>query len=608
MPSKQPAKRKGKPASKPKAEHIDKAVEKHERSYVLPNGCELADVESDIRRYGCFEFEDAVYCIRESRIAVRVSNFTCTIHQHIVDQEHPMKLISIRNTDKEAWTFEVPSEAFLTLIGFKKAVTSRGNFQWTASDADYGRYLSRMMDNMGRGRMILELGWQPEGFFAFCNAAVNGTVQKYDRHGCVTINGEQFYVPAGNVIYRRDENRHLNAKRVELVHGANFELMAKQLRTVHREHSFTALTFQLATLFSDHIFARIKGFPLLFLYGAPGSGKDQLIQACQSICGTPQPEIVLSGPSTDKGLIRMLAEFVNLSLNLAEYKAGMRKEQFEFLKGVWGRIPYRRGNLQGRFTTDSVPIRSSVFVSGNDYPNQDDALMTRILVEEMHKDKFNADERDQFTVLRRMMEHGYSGIAVEVLKHRHDFEATWYQDYYVPAQSILDDALRRYSIDGRMQVNMSVLLSTFLFFEQRLHWPFTRDELVGHLVKLIVKQQEKRSSGNDVSNWWHCFIAAVRQRRLREGEHFKLDESELFFYWDEVHPIYMELHRAIFNEAGKNSATMKGKLEHHPCWIGPKSSVRIGKRRSSAYAFDADKSGTALRELITDDSQLVDVL
>lgn len=600
------------PKRKRKGQPIDDAVEQHERSYMLPLGCQEQDVVKDIRRYQCFEYERCVYVMRD-KVAVQVSNFTCTIHQHIVDQEYPMKLITIQNHDQERWTYETRSEDFLTLMGYKKATTARGNFQWTGTEGDYAKYLSRMMDLMGKGRMILELGWQPEGFFALSNAAINGSVVKYDRYGCVTVNGEQFYIPAGNMIYRRDENVHTNAKLVHLIDGVDFATWSQQLRTVHRQHSFTASVFQVATLFSDYIFTRTKGFPLLFLYGAAGSGKDQLIQACQTMCGTPQPEITLSGPSTDKGQMRMLAEFVNISLNLAEFKVGMRKEQYEFLKQIWGRVPYRRGNIKGRFTTDSVPIRSTVFVSGNDYPNQDDALMTRLMVEEMHKDKFNPEEREQFMKLKRMIEHGYSGMLADILKYRKDFEATWYDEHYRRANTILDEALRDRHIDGRMHTNLAIILGTFLYFEKKLPWAFTADELVQHLVKLILLQQQKRQSGSEVSAFWSCFIAAVRMRKLRENEHFKIDHTEgtIGFFWDEVHSVYMQVHREVYGEAGKASATMKGKLEHHKCWVGPKASYRIGTgascRKSSAYLFDLMATGTDLAGLLSTESDLASV-
>jgi hypothetical protein len=598
QPEEQPAPAKPKKGT---VKPINDAVEEFNRGPILPRGCELEAVEQDIRRYQCFEHGRCVYVMRNN-LAVQVSNFTCAIHQHIVDQEHPMKLITIVNVDHQRWTYEVRSEEFLTAMGFRKATTARGNFQWNGTEGDYGKYLSRMMDLMGNGRMILELGWQPEGFFAMANAAINGQVVKYDPHGCFQVGNEQFYVPAGNVIYRRDENKHTNAKRMEFVEGPDFATFSRQLRAVHREHSMTALTFQVATLFSDVIFQRTEGFPLLFLYGAAGSGKDQLIRACQHLCGKPQPEIILSGPSTDKGQVRMLAEFVNISLNLAEFKGGMRREQFEFLKAIWGRVAYRRGNLLGRYTTESVPIRSTVFVSGNDYPNQDDALMTRLIVEEMHKDKFSTEEREQFVVLKRMMEKGYSGILADILKHRQEFERTWYDEHYITAQSIMGEALREKNIDGRMQTNLAILLSTFLFFEKKLQWPFGRGEFILHLVKVITKQQEKRQSGSEVSNWWTCFISAVRQHQLKENINFRIEDGRIMFFWDEVHTVYMRQHREIFNEPGRNSSTMKGKLEHHACWNAHLPSCRIGKRKSSAYAFHMDKTGTDLEGLLQDES------
>ncbi len=596
-----PPKAKGKPA---KVKGIDKAIAEGEKPYSLPRGCELNEVLSDIRRYQCFEFNRAVYMMR-GKSYDQVSNFTCTIHQHIVDQEHPMKLITIGNVDKEEWTFEEKSEAFLSCMGFRKSVTSRGNFQWTGSELDYYRYLSYMMDRMGNGRMITEMGWQPEGFFAMRTAALNTQTIHYDARGCFEHDGEMFYVPAGNSIYNRDENKYATAKRVELIEGVDFSTWQKQMRKVHREHMMLATCFAVATAFSDYVFRRLQGFPLLFLYGSPGSGKDQLIQACQSLYGLPQPEIFLSGPNTDKGQIRMFAELINVPLNLAEYKAGMKREQVEFLKGLWGRIGYRRGNLHSKFSTDTVPIRCSAYVSGNDYPNQDDALMTRIIVEEMHKDKFTGEEKIEFKNLRRMVEHGYSAMLATVVKHRAEWERTWYDEAYTHAQGLLDAALEEHSIDGRMQQNLAVLLSTFLFFEKKLAWCFARGELVEHMVKLSVNQQKNRATGNEVSKFWACFLAAVRKNRLKEGTHFRITDGMLFFFWDVVHATYMEVHNEIYQERGNGSASMRGKLEHGAGWLGPVGSCRIGEHRSSAYCFDLmklEKSGTELASLLQTES------
>lgn len=538
--------------------------------------------------------------------AEAVSNFTCRIHQHIIDQEHPMKLIEIQNEHHDRWVFEVPSEAFLTLLSFKKAVTSRGNFQWTGTEGDYARYLSRMFDHMGQGRMITELGQQPEGFFMFTNAAVNSQVITVDEHGCFQHEGESFYCPAGNVIYQRDDTKHANAKRIRLIKSdISFGRWNEQIRVVHRNHSFTAGLFAIATAFSDHIFDKVSGFPLLFLYGEPGSGKDQLIQACQSLFGRPQPEIFLSGPNTDKGQIRMFAEFANIPLNLAEYKAGMKKEQFEFLKGVWGRMGYRRGNLNGRFSTDTVPIRCTAYVSGNDYPNQDDALITRLIVEEMNKVQFDDGERRSFAKLRQMMEEGYSGALVPILQERTKFAAAWYKEHYQPAQAELDQALTGLTVDGRMETNLAVLLSIHSFFD-RMPWAFDRAELLAHMRTVIKTQQEKRQTGNDVAQFWTCFIYAVRAKALRLGEHFRIDGDHLGFYWGEVHSVYLKVHRDVFNENGKNDATLRAKLANHPSWVGPKSSYRIGKRKSSALLFDIGRTGHDLAGIFQEDGALVD--
>lgn len=597
-------KKKGADKSKPKrtrVKDIDDAVQEGEQPYALPRGCEESAVKTHILRYGCFEFERKVYVMR-GKSAEAVSNFTCTINTHMDGSDSATKLITIENEDSERKTYEVDSTDLLTLLPFRKITAGlRGNYHWKGNESDYMRYLAYMQDHMGVGRKITVLGKQPEGFWCFNNAAVNGRVVNYDAHGCFELKGASYYVPAGNRMFETDETMHPVGKLVKLVDSPlSFEAWNRQLLEVHRQHAMLATCFTLATAFSDTMFDRLGGFPLLFLYGAAGSGKDRLIEACSTVFGRMQPSVSLTGTSTEKGKMRMLSELRNIPFHLAEYRAGMRKEGIDMLKDIWDRRPIRRANKDMGVGTNVIPIRGTVFVTGNDYPNQDDALMTRLIVLEMNRSKHTVEEREAFERLQRQVERGYSNILVEALKHQEALERTWFDDHYSKAQELLDVALQGGNIDSRMQKNAATLLSTFLFFEERLAFAFTRTELLTNLRSVLLEQQRKRTSGNDASGWWTCLIYAARQGLFRIDEHFKVEKCTPFikFYWDETHAIYSRVHRDLFGEAGKPSATILGKLEQTPAWMGAQRSVRIGERKSSAYCFDMDQTGTNLRELL----------
>lgn len=567
--------------------------------YMLPKGCELSKVEPDILKYKVFEFGSKVWGMRGS-MAVEVSNCTVNVHQHIITKDGALALVTLANQqEREQVTMDVPFDSLSTSLTFIKLLGNRGNFQWFGTESDFVGYKRMLMDRMGKGRIITELGGQPEGFFVFANAMVNGSITMLDRHGCFEHEGQRFYVPAGNHFYQGDPAEFSVQKRLRLTTDSaiDFGTWNKQLFRCYGEHAYMATAFALATAFSGHIFNLLDGFPMLFLHGPGGSGKDQLIKFCQGLFGRPQPEIFLSGPNTDKGMIKMFAEFNDIPLNLAEYRNSLKKDMDELLKSMWGRIGYRIAAMRGK-RTETIPICCSAYVTGNDYPNRDAALMRRLLIEEVPKRTHTAEDIAEFATLRAMAQEGYSNILPEVIKHRPAFVASWYADYFKTSREILIEAMGGVEVDSSMMMNMQVLHGTMRFFADRLPFAYTADDMAGHMATCMRLQLEKRSEGSEVSNFWTCFAYAFKAGRLHDNRDFKITGNTILFYWGDVFAAYSEAHQRVFGEKGEKPTDMRTKLERHPCWIDAPKSGRIGGRNTSAIMCDIEKTGTNLRHML----------
>lgn len=569
--------------------------------YHLPHRCELSKVESDLLKYKVFEHAGQVYAMR-GNAAMEVSNCTVQIHQHIITKDGALALVTLSNqVEHERVTMDVPFDMFSTSLGFIKLLGNRGNFQWWGTDGDFTGYKRMLMDRMGKGRIITELGGQPEGFFVFSNAMVNGSITMLDTHGCFEAAGHRYYVPAGNTFYQGDPAEFSVQKRMALATNSSttFAAWNAQMVQVFGEQAYAPTVFAVASAFSGHIFQLIDGFPLLFLYGPGGSGKDQCIKFSQGLYGKPQPEIFLSGPNTDKGLIKMFAEFTDVPMNLAEYRNGLKKDMDELLKSMWGRIGYRLAAMRGK-RTETIPINCPAYISGNDYPNRDNALMRRLVVVEFPKVKHDDAGVAAFNTLRTMAQEGYSNVLAEVLKHRPDFVQSWYRDHYKPARTVLLEAFGSTEVDSSIMANLQVLLGTFTFFRDKLTWAFTADQFTAHLVAGMRLQLAKRSEGSEVSNFFTCFVHAARQNQLREGQQFKVVGDELLFYFTDVFGAYAKAHQEVFGERGEKPGDMRAKLERHPCYIEQTKSTRIGPaKNSSALRIDMSKSGTNLKRLLT---------
>lgn len=568
--------------------------------YHLPQGCELSKVESDLLQYKVFEHAGKVYSMR-NKWAVEVSNCTVLIHQHIITKDGALALVTLKNNvPAEQVTMDVPFDMFSTSLGFIKLLGNRGNFQWWGTDGDFTGYKRLLMDRMGKGRIITELGGQPEGFFVFSNAMVNGSITMLDKHGCFQADGQHFYVPAGNAFYQGDPAEFSVQKRLALTTNGSttFATWSKQMCTVFGPQAYTPTVFAVATAFSGFIFNLLDGFPLVFLYGPGGSGKDQCIKFSQGLFGRPQPEIFLSGPNTDKGLIKMFAEFTDVPMNLAEYRSGLKKDMDELLKSMWGRIGYRLAAMRGK-RTETIPINCPAFISGNDYPNRDNALMRRLVVVEFPKVKHDEAGVAAFNQLRTMAQEGYSNVLAEVLVHAPEFKRTWYHEHYKPARATLLAAFDGTEVDSSILMNLQVLLGTFTFFQDKLAWAFTAEQYTAHMVQCMKLQLEKRSEGSEVSNFFTCFIHAHRQNQLRYDAHFKIVGNELVFFFTDVFGAYAKAHQEVFGERGEKPGDMRAKLERHACFVEAPSSIRIGNKNSSALRIDMEKSGTNLKRLLS---------
>lgn len=582
----------------------EKEAEEGEERYHLPPGCELSAVEVELLKYGVFEFQNKVWTILDGRgqrgkWATEVSNCTVMVHQHIITKDGALALVTLRNqVEAEAVTMDIPFDQLSTSLGFVKLLANRGNFQWYGTESAFTGYRRLLMDRMGKGRIITELGSQPEGFFVFNNAMVNRTVHHLDKHGCFTYEGSSFYVPSGNSFYQGDEEEFGFQKRMTLSAGSDitFEQWCKQMVRCYDEHAYMVICFALATPFSNWIKDRLDGFPLMFLHGPGGTGKDQLIKFAQGLFGRPQPEIFLSGPNTDKGMFKMMAEFNDVLLNLAEYRNGLKKDMDELLKSLWGRIGYRYAAMRGR-KSETIPMRCSVIISGNDYPNRDNALMRRLLIDEMEKKPRTEEDIAEYQKLQEMARHGYSHLLVDVLKHRKQFEAE-FMDQFKAARPIIIEAMQGTEVDDAILTNMQILVAVRRFYQDRLTWAFTTDQLAGYMAQAMRLQLIKRSEGSEVANFWTCFIHATRSGHLKQGRDFRMVGNMIQFYWGAVYPVYADAHQRIFGERAERTSDMRAKLERHPCFLDAPKSTRIGGKNSSAVQCDMEKTGTNLAKLL----------
>lgn len=580
--------------------------------YELPKNINipLNQLEDDIKRYGIFMANNQIWGALPEATDGKVyftslSNFEIEIINHMRDEGRAKKLVRIKNVLNKEFIFDTDSENFLTLIGFCKMVDAHGDFRFKGTVKDLSKIRDYLYEKMGSGSKIDVLGWQPDGkFWCWNNAALteDGKDVEINENGILILGDVHYYIPSANSIYKNDTTKFPSQKRFIKMHNPiNFSSFLMQVYKVHREHTISAILYGFTCLFRDVVIEKLNRFPILFLCGPGGTGKDELIEIIQGLTGIPQSPINLEANiSTAKGAVRSTAQFRNGISLLSEYKRGNR-EHDGMLKQFYDNIGYTKGNLDSHISTDYVPIESGVILTGNDFPDVE-PLIQRLVWNEMSKNIFNSNELKEFDKLKDMMRDGMSGYAHEILRHRkaivEDLDKVQRQ-----WKQILKETFPE--AKERMIANMSILASFYQILrdKQIVQFPFSQDEMIQHFREGVNNQLRRINSGSMLNKFWDVFIACLRgsmDNRLNIGLEINMEANKLFMQWSRCYGVINKQWWQMYHEAPPAKTTLLEQIESAGILCQKEDVYNFSKGRngfrSSAIAIDTNLMDEVLRE------------
>lgn len=564
--------------------------------YQFPKEVEDPSVyKNEILEYGVFQHANRIYCNTGSAF-YDVSNFSIEIIQHMQDEQFPMKLIRICNVHGVEKIFDVLSEKINTLNSFKNVVTSYGNFSFSGSAAQHERLLRYLFDRMGTGRKIDVLGWQAEGFWVWNNKIVIPGLREeaINSEGLFKYQNDSYYIPSANKNFEKNMYKYGAQKKFRSIPTeVSLPQYLKQLYKVHRGHAITGILFGIGSLFQDIVVSCTGFFPILFYFGPASTGKDNICEAIQSFVGQPQTAIQLEGSaSTIKAQIREFAQFSNGISQLSEYKRG-NPQVDGIIKGLWDRRGYKRGSIESRVAVDEVPIISSTLLTGNDSPDAE-ALITRLIWEEMKTQEFSDEAKAAYNKLKDMCRRGVSGISDWLLHKRAVFQEH-FLEVYREKKRLLSEREAIKGVPVRMIDNLAVLYAVYGIFEREGIFPFWQEDMERHFDALIENQRRKIESDSVYQRFWDCFMACMR---LTQGERLQVDTNlraeggRIYFNFSTAYSIVQRQWFVQYREQAPGKSEMRRQLREDSSYMGEEKSIRINTNinsPTSAMVIDIGK-------------------
>jgi DNA primase len=586
---------------------IDPEIEKKKEmdSDSLPK--ELTKEEKwDYIKYTFYEYKNQYFFKDKS---YPISNFVMIPLFHIRSINETRKLFEIVNIYNVHEIIEVDMQAMNSLIAYRKAVESKGNFLWEGNDLDFMKLKRKLYDKTRYCWKIDRLGWQKEGFYAFANGIIhNATFTPIDENGIVKYKEEHYYIPAYSSIYMSDNSIFKDERKFIYSNKKTISLRewAQRFIDVYEKQSILSICFYLTALFSDFLFYKLSNLPILNFFGPKGCGKNEQAMSLLTLFGEPQNELQIHN-ATKPGISAFLEQLINAICWIDEYKNAMAIENIEMIKAIYNRNGRTRGSIKEGVSKEVTPIDSMVILTGQEMPTADIALFSRTIHLPYNKTEHTEEEKKKFNQLKQLQEGGLTNITFEVLKYREIIEKNYSDTFHqVEVDLIKKTTQAEKIIDDRIMRNVITVITTFKCLENYIDFPFTYETVLDIAFDNINHHNEQMTNSNELSQFWKKFEMLVEREIIKNEFNFRIEilaevnlnigtkayiknfnpsQHLLFVKWAGIYQLYAE----HCKKAGENPLpenTLLYYMENSKPFIGKKKSVRFENSVNQAMVFN----------------------
>lgn len=482
-----------------------------------------------LSEFGFTEHDNCYWAYNKEGSEVQWSNFKLKPLFHIRDDFNPVRLFEIKNnSDEPARLIELNMDEITSSSSLRKRLFGIGDYVWMAKDEQ----LIKLLGYLGRvtetADPIKQLGWQREGFYAFCNGAIeDGAWMPIDDMGILRLNAGKFYLPAMSKLNRDSRELYVSEKKFrheKLVDNptSQADFFAKVVE-VFGDNAKVGLCFYVATLFRDIVIGKSRSFPLLNAFGPKGCGKTEFAATLMNFFY--KYETKYEPLSITNASMPALSDYVggvsDALVHIDEYKNSITQNKVEWLKDLWNGIGRTKMNMDKDKKLVQAKVDSGVILTGQEMPTADIALFSRLIYLTFDKGEHTREEKQHFEELERMRQIGATHITLQLLKHRDQFQSC-FGNAWKQASDDLEERFEGESVLDRIMTNWKVPLAAFLAIRDYISFPFSYDDLLQVVARGVKTQNGMCNTTDEVAGFWNIVNAAVQMGELKKEQDFKI--------------------------------------------------------------------------------------
>ena len=564
-----------------------------------PDATDGSEVALQLREYGVARHNGVMWRLSTNGAVTLLSNFIARGLFFIATEGTTHRLIEIENVAGERQYIELAGDAksFKTESDARLFFGKFGNYEFFGDKTDTIGLWRLILNECTPCKGISQMGWQEDGFWVWSNGVYvpHEGYREFSEYGTIKIGNRTYYSSSANRINEYALENRNRRKFAAHFSDTKFSHWQRQFLRVFGENGRVGILFMLTSLFRDIVQETAGMVPLLNAFGKCGTGKSVMLRSLSKLFFR-SPVLMNLANSTLPSLDNAVHEYKNVLIAFDEYSVGITRDKVEFIKSMFdggGRVKTVASSIEGMRYNSQSEICAAVCVAGQQIPDADAALLTRIISLEFTKSQYSDAEQDELETLLTMEQKGLAGIVHECLEFRKFVEDN-FADVYTGVRRWVRKMLTEAGVrpEERIISTWSILLSMYELLDPDLHFDFSREEIISFATSTIATQSEDLQSGNELSTFWTVFSSLVQRGELVRGNDFKIvnapltletetgktlnlpfESSLLYLNMTTVYPLYVREMRQLGGHLFSRT-TIQKYLKSSDAFISSKKSVR----------------------------------
>jgi hypothetical protein len=442
----------------------------------------------------------------------KVCNFIMRIEQKIYDDDRNVSWIVTLQNDMESARIGLSGEELTIWYKFAERIGKAGAFMLEPNSKSthniFVDHVLKSSESIKQKRKTQYLGRATQGrkAFVFCNAvAVPGGIEPL----------EGLLLPKS--ILRITMPEEPLAMFWKQAIAAFFAIYGSQ--------AWKALGFAVASLFVDEIVDRFAGFPLLFINGGKGTGKNVLYEMILSFFGAQRAIAPLNFNSTNKSWYREAMKYRAIPLVLNEYQPTQKNNATVI--AMFDRQGYTRAKTSNDLETQTTEVNSTIIlVSTRDITGfESEAVTSRLIKIEMENIQRNAKTWEEVITLKKDISL-LSSFVPQTLRIDAEKTLAKIEEEIHHNQSITNVEQRLIMTHSIVKVFANAFLETVNLVEQYG---------VGDIHREIEDQQQATNEAN-AANLFISILKAMIEKGEMPEKIAKIKDDQIIFRLSECYP------------------------------------------------------------------------